>query len=406
VSTPDGGIAPATPRVIRDVGEWDRLEVQWQDLCDFSPAASAVLQWDWLREWWRVYGPLYGSPDGLRIITVWREKRLIGALPLYEAARGRVPLGICRLQFISQGEDEFEETCPNYLNLLSLPGETDVCLQAVQRVLAVSGECRWDELVLSHIPDHSPLLAWQHGLAGVGQQQCSLVDLGLCQISSLGGGFDAYLAQLSSVTRKEVRRLLKAVGQAGVRLETAHDPSDVDLFFDQLVHLHQRRWRAEGRPGCFAAPRFTEFHRTLARRLVPRGRAVLARLMLRERPLAVFFGYLTGTKFDLYVSGVEPDKVEALRSPGTAAHLLLMAHLATAGITDYDHLLSSRTSYKERFATEARQLVRLQIVRANIRTGLRAATSLFRRGWRKGVAMFHRPVPARSQAAGTPTVAP
>ena len=41
-----------------------------------SPTASPPLRWEWLRQWWRVYGPVYGG-RGLRIVTVHRGGHLI-----------------------------------------------------------------------------------------------------------------------------------------------------------------------------------------------------------------------------------------------------------------------------------------------------------------------------------------
>ncbi|MDB5293879.1 MAG: hypothetical protein JWL69_5120, partial [Phycisphaerales bacterium] len=111
--------AQAIAHVIRDVWEWDRLEPEWDKLFAHSPAASPPLQFRWLREWWQVYGPVYGDGGrGLRVIVVRRDGRLIGALPLYEQHAGIGPLMVRRLGFISTGEAEFEETCPENLDLL------------------------------------------------------------------------------------------------------------------------------------------------------------------------------------------------------------------------------------------------------------------------------------------------
>ena len=50
--------------------------------------------------------------------------------------RGAYPLsGRSWIRFIGTGEDESEETCPEYLDLLSLPGQEEACLEALQALL-------------------------------------------------------------------------------------------------------------------------------------------------------------------------------------------------------------------------------------------------------------------------------
>lgn len=145
------------------------------------------------------------------------------------------------------------------------------------------------------------------------------------------------------------------------------------------MRLHQARWQAAGKPGCFAAPRFTAFHRALARRWVPAGRAVLARLVGGGTPLAVIYGFVVGRKFHFYQSGVETETATPVRYPGFVAHLRLMEHLAGRGVTEYDFLRGA-ASYKDRFATATSPLVRVRLVKPNLRRYLKG---LFTTGWRQ-----------------------
>ena len=126
-------------------------------------------------------------------------------------------------------------------------------------------------------------------------------------MADLSGGFEAYLGRLSANARQQARRMLRAVESTGIRFEVASTPSDAAQFFDQLVRLHQARWNSSGRPGCFSAHRFTEFHRTLAELWVPTGKAILARLARDGEPLAVIYGFINGTKYDQYQSGWDPN---------------------------------------------------------------------------------------------------
>lgn len=361
----------AAVRVIADARAWDGLEAAWKELFAASPTASPPLRWEWLREWWRQYGSVYAfSGRGLRVYTVWRGSRLIGALPLYVCCKGGKFLGLRRLGFLSSGEAEFEETCAAYLDLLHLPGEARECLDRIETVVQDSRDTAWDELDLRSLSAGSPLLDWGRRFAD-GKRTVTVVNEGPCHVADLSGGFEAYLNRLSANSRAQARRLLREVTAAGLQFELAVNPASTDWFFDQLVQIHQQRWEAAGKPGCFSAPRFLEFHRALARRLVPTEEALLARLAQGKRPLAVIFGFLTRQKFDYYVSGSRLDKASPVRSPGTAAHLLLTAYLAERGVTEYDYLAGTQR-YKLQFATEARPLVALRVVQPTFRTTLHA----------------------------------
>ena len=341
------GPAP-TLRIIGDVAAWDAIRADWDALHQASPTASTPLDFAWLRHWWDVYGPVYGQ-GGLCIITLWRGARLVGAVPLYlDVGRGGW-LGVRCLRFLSTGEEEFEEVCADYLDLLHLPGEDKACAQAAWRAIDAMA---WDTLELLDLSEHAALLRWLSAFPRHARLQLS--SRGACPIAWLGDGFEAYLGSLSSKTRKHARQYLRDAEHAGIVAELA-DAAAADSHLDDLVRIHQERWVAAGEAGCFSAPRFTEFHRGLVRRWTASGRVVLARFSHQGRAFAVLYGFVTGRKFDLYQFGVAPLDPGVVRSSGTAANLLLMRQLAQRGIAHYDFLRGVST-YKKSLATEQRQL--------------------------------------------------
>jgi CelD/BcsL family acetyltransferase involved in cellulose biosynthesis len=375
------GPAP-TLRIIADVAGWDAIRADWDALHRASPTASTPLDFAWLRHWWDVYGPVYGR-GGLRIITLWRGPLLVGALPLYlDAGRGG-PLGVRCLRFLSTGEEEFEEVCADYLDLLHLPGEDKVCAQAAWQAIDAMP---WDTLELLDLAEQAALLRWRRAFPRHARLQLS--SRGACPIAWLGDGFEAYLGSLSPKTRKHARQYLREVERAGIAIELA-DAAVADRHFDDLVRVHQERWVAAGEPGCFAAPRFTEFHRGLVRRWTASGRAVLARFSYRGETFAVLYGFVTGRKFDLYQFGVAPLDPGVVRSSGTAANLLLMRELAGRGIAHYD-FLRGVSAYKKSLATEQRQLFCATCRRHTARALLDRLRQLGMRAIRRFIRLFRR----------------
>jgi CelD/BcsL family acetyltransferase involved in cellulose biosynthesis len=359
-------------RLIRAEDEWDAIRPHWELLYQASPYASTPLHFGWLRRWWRVFAQPYDR-DELRIITLWREDRLVGVLPLYERREG-----VRRLQFISTGEAEYEETCPDYLNLLCLPGEEEVCVDIVWDCI---GRLEWDDLELVDVPEESPLF-----INRTRREHLKVFPRDTCPIADLEGGFDAYLARLSPNGRQQARRLLREGDRSGATLAIA-DAAEATGAFDDLVRLHQARWNAEGKPGVFAAQRFCSFHRDVIRDWLPTGRAVLATLYVADAPAAVIYGFTNRSTFEFYQSGVDHDRHSALRSPGNLAHLLLMQSLARQGITAYDFLRGS-AEYKRRLATRERRLVGMREWRPTFRYATRTSLSLAARVTRYGVKSF------------------
>jgi CelD/BcsL family acetyltransferase involved in cellulose biosynthesis len=373
-------------RIIRDHADFLALREHWDDLFESSPVASAALRFEWLEQWWQVYGAAYGEPGSLAIITAWSDGRLIGALPLYRRIYGRF-IRHARLQFLSTGEDEFEETCPEYMDVLVRHGQEELAVAAIREALCSKAGITWDDSLFMDVSENSLLLAdWRaHTPAGC------FVDIrprGVSPVADLRGGFDAYLGRLSPNSRQQARRALRDAERAGTTLQFATTAPEVDASIEHLIELHQSRWRAAGKAGCFSAQRFTDFHRGLARMLVPRGAAVLASLAQGGRPLAAIYGFITRDKFDFYQSGVRVDGADGMGRPGITAHLLLMSSLAARGIAHYDFLRGS-SEYKRRLATETRELFALHIARprsaiwATTKRGKRLLRRVFG-SWREG----------------------
>jgi CelD/BcsL family acetyltransferase involved in cellulose biosynthesis len=364
------------------------LETEWGQLFESSPTASPPLRWGWLREWWRVYG----AADGhcLRVLAVRRGPRLIGALPLYLGRKVGSNFSTRRLGLVSTGESDFEATCAEYLDLLHDPSDATVCLDALRSYLLAVEAGHWDELDLPDISERSPLLAWGSAFER-GRYRACLTATGSSPRANLTDGFEAYLGRLSSNTRQRSRRLLRTARAAGCVFEIASDLGGAETFFEQLVRLHQARWVLAGKPGAFASARFTDFHGALIRSWVPDGKAVLARLSLAGEPLAVLYGFPCKGKFDFYQSGVVIDKRGPVQSPGVSAHLMLMEHLEGMGITSYDFLRGD-SPYKHRLMTDEGHLMRVRVVRRNVRVAADRASDIMRRVLARGIRLIRNPL--------------
>lgn len=348
--------APAglTLSVVGDEAAWQARQAEWDGLFAACPAAGPPLHFAWLEAWWRIYGPAYAAPQGLRIVLAHEGARLVAAAPFY-VTRPRSRLRLTELRPLSTGEAEHEETCADYLGPLALPGYATPFCEALAAMLDSGGLGRCDRLIWPSLVDPSPQqAAWPHART-VSQGDCYLLDL--------TGGYEAYLGRLSRETRRKSRRLLKDSEFSHLTFEIADDQAASAAYFEELVVLHQARWAQAGQPGCYAAERFTAFHRALVRALAPRREHVLARLRHGERTLAVIQGFRHGAKLDFYQSGVVLDTGELTRNAGVTCYLACLNELAGEGVETADFLLGDAV-YKQRQSTSRRPLWEVSVARS------------------------------------------
>lgn len=361
-----------TATTIADADEWDALRPEWDVLVRESGCRTVAWEFSWLREWWRVYaesGAISGAR--LQVVVFRRGSRLAGVLPLYERRLGSLA-GVRELRFLSTGESEFEETCADGMDLISVPADAAECAASAVEVLA---QARWDVLSLERVPSSSALVAAIPG-DGSGWPRPS-VQADVCQFADLTNGFDSYLASLPSNARSKARQLIRHGDNAGVSLSLA-TAETVDAFFDELVGLHQERWTSAGERGAFSAARFLAFHRGIARRWVPQGRAVIARAAIGDLPISMIYGFIADRKFEYYQSGSLRRPVGPIFSPGVLGNLVLARELARRGIRKYD-FMAGNAAYKRRLSNGSEGIASLGWERRSFGTGVWQMESLAQR---------------------------
>lgn len=362
ITNPDNS-KEGTPvlRLITERSAFDALEREWRALFDVSPGASPTMRWEWMHEWWRVYGERYGaSESSLRIFTLTNSNGTSAILPLY--LRKGSPQRLC---FLGSGEDPEEATYGEYLNMLCRPEVLEQALDTFGAAIFGERNIAWNSLHLGIMPADSPLHAWlkKHSAHSLFFRQVPHE----AYIADLSGGFDNYLERLSANSRQQYRRLLKEADKPEFRFSIAASTEETLSYMNELITLHQARWTAVGKLGAFHSERMKDFHRSLISSLVPGKDFILARLTHGEATVSLIYGFLHRQKFDFYQSGVVSQNSAPLKSAGIVTHLLTMRYLAGLGMTQYD-LLSGPAEYKSRFATQTNLLTESILQRPSLRS--------------------------------------
>jgi CelD/BcsL family acetyltransferase involved in cellulose biosynthesis len=145
------------------------------------------------------------------------------------------------------------------------------------------------------------------------------------------GGGD-YLASISSNTRYQIRRALKAYEVRGpLSLLVAGTVAEALTFFDALGVLHEAGWQRRGAFGAWRYPFLVRFHRRLIERSFEAGGMEIVRIACGEEAIGYIYCVNHGGWSGSYLSGFAYEEDNKIK-PGLVSHYLHIEHkLATGG---------------------------------------------------------------------------
>lgn len=362
-----------TARVVDTLAELVALEREWNELFTRSASASPPLRWGWVREWWRYFG----TPNrSLAIVTVRQGSHLIGVLPLYRETDARKRTALFSVSLSRESSHSFY---PEYIDVLTAPGTEAAVTGAVIKLVSDKGLGRFEGIHLGLCRTGGLLERMIAPAMKAPWGSIERIEL-RAPVADLRGGLEGYLRALSTNARQQMRRLLRSFRELkGTHFEIANSKEAADRFLLELIELHQKRWRAENKPGAFSTPERIAFHRAVVERLFEN--VVLSRLSYQGETIAVLYGFLVSNKFDFYQSGNSEREIP-LKRPGILAHLLTMEALSKSGLETYD-FLEGEAPYKMQLRTATAELTDVTVYGPSIRNIVRRArrdfSSLLRR---------------------------
>ncbi len=357
---------------VRDEARFFELRAEWNDMLARSASNSVTLTWEWLTTWWQVYK----SSRKLRVVLVREKGRLVGAAPMLlrqglRWTHGLVPTR--RLELLASGEAIGHQICSDYINWIAETGREAEITTALLKHFCDSRD--WDEMILPDVPANSPAVQSLQAAARTNGLVCEELEREACPYIVLPGSWDDYLKSLGSSHRYRVRRALRDFEEAGGRYVVAETREEVERLMPILINLHQSRWTSKGEPGAFGSRWRLEFHQKLMPMALERGWLRLGVLFVGEEPIGAIYNLVYDGRVYFYQSGITPQESSTLR-PGVLLHAHEIMAAVTGGTREYDFLKRGESQYKESWARESRDLVRLRIARHSMHD---TATRLARR---------------------------
>jgi CelD/BcsL family acetyltransferase involved in cellulose biosynthesis/peptidoglycan/xylan/chitin deacetylase (PgdA/CDA1 family) len=323
--------------VLRTADVLSRLKSEWDELFDCSSASSLSASHAWQAAWWNTFQ----QGRELHLLAVRNSTgELVGLAPLgLRTVRGAGVWPLRRLEFLATGEDEADEIDSDYLDFIIRPGWEPVVLPRILRHLSAEAGREWDEIVLRRVHEHSPSLPRLREWAGAAQFRMTQVGCEAGVLLPLPATWPALVEALESKSRRDDARKRRLLDEQGaVAFRWSHDRQEFEELWPTLVDLHQRGWQSRHRPGCFASPLFTAFHRQVGPELAATGHARIGLLTVDGRPRAACYLFVHRGTVLHYQFGMDAEGLDGRASPG---HVLLSRCLEAAiaeGLHAWDFL--------------------------------------------------------------------
>ncbi len=332
-------------RVVNSRKEFRNLRQEWNSLLGSSPVNTIFLRWEWLYNWWCVYGTDAGD---LFIITVRDDTKLVGIAPLYIKPRFG---GIFReVRFLGSNI-----ICSDYLDfIVRQEKETDV-LQAIFSFLNDNNS--WHSLLLTDVPEDSHLHV---NLKDYFKSENIRVDSQhtVCPYVLLDRDWQDILGSFNPRLRNIIRRKRKRFEALPHSAYVEARPDNISDSFEELVRLSRLRMKMLNRRSPFEDSRFLEFHRRVLHELYPCGMAKLCFLKADNQFLAAIYLLTYNSKYYFYQSGFDPEWVSL--SPGTLLFYYCIKEAHDSKAIEFDFLRGNE-DYKWYWTKEKRQGISIQI---------------------------------------------
>lgn len=337
-----------TVEEVADLGEFEALRDEWDELLQASGSDCLFLTWEWLFTWWK---HLAGDRQ-LAILTVRSEARLAALAPFCLRPRSLLRRrALPALEFLGNG-------CvgSDYLDFIVRRGFEGEARRAMAPALAK----RQQALDWTQLRRGRSFAAQVAADLGEMDWRVSETVTNTCPFIRLAGvSWEEYLATLGAEHRYNFNRKWRRLTRDySVEFGQIRAEEDCRESIDLAIDLHNMRWRERGRSDAFHTAGLVEFHREFSRLALERGWLRLYILRLNEKPAACLYGFYYGKTFYFYQSGF--DTAYQKQSVGLVAMGLGIQSAVAEGAEQYD-LLHGDEEYKSHWSRESRELARLEL---------------------------------------------
>jgi CelD/BcsL family acetyltransferase involved in cellulose biosynthesis len=331
-----------TTQIINGPDVFNQLADEWNNLAVHGITNTPFQTLAYQETWWRNLHPENAT---LHTITVRQDNNNLIAIACLYVGDGILHFNGC-----------VEET--DYLDLIAAPEHAEAGWTAVFEAITQPDFPEWHTAQFCNIPADSPSRPILVKLASESDLACQEEIFEVCPVISLPDSFDAYLAQIDSKQRREIKRKLRRANGADAKLIIIGPDDDLEQAVNDFLDLLQkstfekRDWLTKGRRAVF--------HET-AQAAMQAGTLQLMFIEVNDSKAATLFNFDYNNRIWVYNSGLDPAAFGQL-SLGVVLTAKAIEWATENGRSEFDFLRGNET-YKYRFGATDTEIYRTTLVK-------------------------------------------
>ena len=324
-----------TISIIDNREDFYSLRKEWNHLQVNSNSNTIFLKWEWLYNWWMIYGE---GIHQLFIVIVRDNNRLLGIAPLYLHEM----ILFKKVSFLG-----LNIVCSDYLDFILLRDHEDDVLKKIISFLKKNINI-WDVLQLNDIPSESNNLRLMKSNF-INNKIMNKTD-NICPYIDLTADWETIYKSYSSNLRNIINKKLHKYED--LSFISANTEKDIDNLFPEFLRLNQLRFKQKKLESPFSDERFLRFHRNIIKELCKDGVIMFYFLKVKNELIAGIYLFHYDNKYYYYQSGFNPAWKSF--SPGTLLFHYCIKDAHKKQIREFDFLRGAE-EYKK-FWTNAKRI--------------------------------------------------
>lgn len=260
------------------------------------------------------------------MISAWDEGELVGYAPFMESRHSVGPLSLPTLRFIGNNVGQPGDIL--YADILAAEPQRVITRAILHHAKANRRTVRWD---LGYLDPASPSFEAATSVLGLNEWAVRILPSQPYVRLQLPAAWDSYLQSLSSKTRKNFRRGLRSLEDAGqIRIRIDRESDAAASRVAELIQSHKQWWRETPKAGWFGDDATHRFLVSAAALLADEGQYLAFTMEVDRTPIAWSAGAFDGHRY--FEQLVSYDRTYASSSPGMVLSILLVHDLISMGV--------------------------------------------------------------------------
>jgi CelD/BcsL family acetyltransferase involved in cellulose biosynthesis len=345
---------------ITNIENLRQLGSVWNPLLSQSRSDSIFLTWEWVFNWWQVYGQ---GKELCVLVLKGQNGDIIAIAPFYVRKKKVFKsFSTHEVRFLGTGED----VSPDYLDLIIMKDREEEAINAFMEY--ISRKDGWDVLNLTDMLSTSISYALLKKAAADNGFIVESSECATCPYIQIPSSWEDYIEGLSKNMRYNVKRRIHNLEKNfKTRYFMWQDIEGLQNAMERLAFLHHKRWEEKSSIHSFSSKEYNTFHQAVAKEFVSKGWLQLSCLELNGEIAGILYDYRYKNKIYYYQGGFDPSFYKY--SLGLVLRAYVIQKAIEDGIKEID-LLKGGYDHKYKWTESDRQTINLVIGKGTLRSNL------------------------------------